>query len=129
MPCILLTEDLVALRVTCLPTPVPCQVLLLAPIPVPMAPLVLGQRAEVPPVNLLTTLASPLETPPTWGLSWAPDHLACKRATQGFGRLCSNDSALETPSQWQEAWVVLEGALEAPEGLEVVSQGCKAIQA
>jgi hypothetical protein len=50
--------------------------------------------------------------------------------TQGFARLCSNDSALETLSQWQEAWVV-QGALEALEALGdlEVSQGCKAIQA
>ena len=123
MPCILLTEDLVALRVSCPPTPVPCR----APIPVPMAHPALGQRAEVLPVNLLTTPASPLATPPTWGLSWAPDPLACKRVTQGFARLCSNDSALETLSQWQEAWVV-QGALEDLGDLEV-SQGCKAIQA
>jgi hypothetical protein len=47
--------------------------------------------------------------------------------TQGFVRLCSNDSALETLSQWQEAWVV-QGALEDLGDLEV-SQGCKAIQA
>lgn len=127
MPCILLTEDLVALRVSCPPTPVPCREVPPAPIPVPMAHPALGQKAEVLPVNLLSTLASPLATPPTWDLAWAPDPLACKRVTQGFARLCSNDSALETLSQWQEAWVV-QGALEALGDLEV-SQGCKAIQA
>jgi len=47
--------------------------------------------------------------------------------TQGFAQLCSNDSALETLSLWQEAWVVQE-ALEDLEDL-VDSQGCKAIQA
>jgi len=133
MPCILLTEDLVALRVSCPPTPVPCRGVPQAPIPVPMAHPALGQRAEVLPVNLLTTLASLLEIPLTWGLSWALDPLACKRVIQGFAQQCSNDSALETLSQWQEAWVVQGGLealdLEAPEGLEVVSQGCKAIQA
>ena len=127
MPCILLTEDPVALRVSCPPTPVPCLGVPQAPIPVPMAHPALGQTAEVLPVNLLTTLASLLETPPTWGLLWALAPQACKRVTQGFGQLCSNDSALETLSLWQEAWVVQE-ALEDLEDL-VDSQGCKAIQA
>ena len=127
MPCILLTEDLVALRVSCPPTPVPCRGVPPAPNPVPMAHQALGQRAEVLQVNLLTTRASPLETPPTWVLPWAPGPLACKRVTQGFARLFSNDSALETLSQWQEAWVV-QGALGAL-GDPEVSQGCKAIQA
>jgi len=117
----------VALRVSCPPTPVPCRGVPLAPIPVPMAHLALGQRAEVLPVNLHTTPASPLETPPTWDLLWAPDLLACKKVTQGFARLCSNDSDLEILSRCQEAWVV-QGALEDPVGLEA-RQACKAIQA
>ena len=148
MPCIQQTEGQAALRALCLQTPVPCPEVHRAPILEHMGRLALVQRVEVLQVNHRIIQASHLETLPIWALVWVLDHLVCKKVTQDFGLLCNSDSALETLSQWQEAWADQEalGALEDQVGLEDLegledlgdlealeglqgNQGCKVIQA